>query len=173
MLCRSWPEHNPVFEPPRRGIIRAMRRRSRTRRVLKWVGLVGCVLMLAAWGFSLFWSVSYICAHHGCGLGYGYAVIAISSKARPFNPFTNPEAWEVERATGPLSERLGGLLHWQRFGYLSTVFVPLWMPFVLLALPTAFLWHRDRRPPKGHCQGCGYDLTGNVSGICSECGEAT
>lgn len=23
----------------------------------------------------------------------------------------------------------------------------------------------------GHCYGCGYDLTGNVSGICPECGE--
>ena len=28
-----------------------------------------------------------------------------------------------------------------------------------------------RRPP-GHCQTCGYDLTGNVSGVCPECGEA-
>lgn len=29
------------------------------------------------------------------------------------------------------------------------------------------------RPPKlqpGHCKACGYDLTGNVSGRCSECG---
>jgi len=27
------------------------------------------------------------------------------------------------------------------------------------------------RPPDGHCQSCGYDLTGNVSGVCPECGE--
>ncbi len=26
------------------------------------------------------------------------------------------------------------------------------------------------KPPPGHCEMCGYDLTGNVSGICSECG---
>ncbi len=26
--------------------------------------------------------------------------------------------------------------------------------------------------PAGHCQTCGYNLTGNVSGICPECGEA-
>ena len=42
----------------------------------------------------------------------------------------------------------------------------------MLLIPlTAFLWWRDRRiNPKGHCQKCGYDLTGNVSGRCPECG---
>ena len=48
--------------------------------------------------------------------------------------------------------------------------VPLWIPLMVLAIPTAILWYRDRRPKPGHCQRCGYDLTGNVSGVCSECG---
>ena len=32
-----------------------------------------------------------------------------------------------------------------------------------------------RRPrfPIGQCQSCGYNLTGNVSGVCSECGTPT
>jgi hypothetical protein len=52
------------------------------------------------------------------------------------------------------------------------VLVPFWMPFLLVAIPTAYLWHLDRRRfPRGHCQRCGYDLTGNVSGVCPECGE--
>ena len=31
---------------------------------------------------------------------------------------------------------------------------------------------REGRPlhPLGHCQQCGYNLTGNVSGVCPECG---
>lgn len=29
---------------------------------------------------------------------------------------------------------------------------------------------RRRKPPLGHCQKCGYDLTGNESGTCPECG---
>ena len=29
-----------------------------------------------------------------------------------------------------------------------------------------------RRPPAGGCRACGYDLTGNVSGTCPECGAA-
>jgi len=35
---------------------------------------------------------------------------------------------------------------------------------------TAALWWLDRRIPTGHCQKCGYNLTGNVSGVCPECG---
>ena len=52
--------------------------------------------------------------------------------------------------------------------------LPLWMPFLLCAIPTVLLWWLDRRRiPSGYCQTCGYDLTGNVSGICPECGEKT
>ena len=53
----------------------------------------------------------------------------------------------------------------------SALWIPFWLPFVLLATPTALLWWHDlRRIPPGHCQRCGYDLTGNVSGRCPECG---
>ena len=31
---------------------------------------------------------------------------------------------------------------------------------------------RRRRRKRGECVTCGYSLTGNVSGVCSECGEA-
>lgn len=31
---------------------------------------------------------------------------------------------------------------------------------------------RSRRPRAGDCQKCGYDLTGNISGVCPECGCA-
>ncbi len=48
--------------------------------------------------------------------------------------------------------------------------IPLYVPLFIFVLPTAFLWWRDHRRPKGHCQNCGYDLTGNVSGRCPECG---
>jgi hypothetical protein len=53
----------------------------------------------------------------------------------------------------------------------------LWLPLLLFAAyPTiAFIRgpvRRWRRGRKGHCRKCGYDLTGNVSGVCPECGEA-
>lgn len=62
-----------------------------------------------------------------------------------------------------------------RVGSHWVVTVPLWCPFILFfAYPTiAFIRgpvRRWRRYRKGLCVNCGYNLTGNVSGICPECG---
>ncbi len=32
------------------------------------------------------------------------------------------------------------------------------------------VWPRKHELPPGHCRTCGHNLTGNVSGICPECG---
>lgn len=50
---------------------------------------------------------------------------------------------------------------------------PAWLVILSFAAPTAFLFWRNRRPPSGHCQRCGYDLRGSESGTCSECGHAS
>jgi hypothetical protein len=58
--------------------------------------------------------------------------------------------------------------------------IPLWFPgFVLVLLGGARYWvvawssyRRRRRRRRGVCVTCGYDLTGNVSGVCPECGTA-
>ena len=57
------------------------------------------------------------------------------------------------------------------FGW--NVRLPFWIPFLVVSIPTYILWRRDRRKPEGCCQECGYDLTGNVSGVCPECGSKT
>ena len=54
----------------------------------------------------------------------------------------------------------------------------LWYPIILFSIyPTiAFIrgpLRRHRRRRKGECIGCGYDLTGNESGVCPECGSKT
>jgi uncharacterized membrane-anchored protein len=41
------------------------------------------------------------------------------------------------------------------------------VPIVRLAV----WYHKWRQPQAGHCQNCGYNLTGNVSGVCPECGK--
>jgi hypothetical protein len=49
--------------------------------------------------------------------------------------------------------------------------LPLWLPMSLIAVPTLWSYWRCRvRERRGHCGKCRYDLTGNVSGICPECG---
>ena len=55
--------------------------------------------------------------------------------------------------------------------------IPLWSPLILFSLYPAVAFIRGpcrrhrRRRKKGLCLECGYDLTGNVSGICPECGK--
>lgn len=76
-----------------------------------------------------------------------------------------------------------GLKHvWWRQPGLSTgihelvLIAPLWIPTVLvaaawLALPFASRRRRRRlRRKRGLCVKCGYDLQGNESGVCPECG---
>ncbi len=54
----------------------------------------------------------------------------------------------------------------------------LWVIACLLAAYPAVTFirgplRRRHRRKRGLCAGCGYDLTGNVSGVCPECGCAT
>jgi ABC-type ATPase with predicted acetyltransferase domain len=52
--------------------------------------------------------------------------------------------------------------------------LPLWIPFLFFFILTSYLWLTDRRRyAAGRCAECGYDLTGNTSGVCPECGTQT
>ena len=58
-----------------------------------------------------------------------------------------------------------------------TLIVPLWIVTLLFAAYPAFAFIRGplrrwRRRHRGLCLKCGYNLEGNVSGVCSECGKA-
>jgi hypothetical protein len=59
----------------------------------------------------------------------------------------------------------------------ATIGVVLFVPHAYIAallgtLPVAVLLTRWRRPRRGRCRACSYDLTGNISGVCPECGMA-
>ena len=56
----------------------------------------------------------------------------------------------------------------RHFSYIEAVVVPLIWPAALCGIAAYVVRRRGRLPP-GHCR-CGYDLTGNVSGTCPECG---
>ena len=56
--------------------------------------------------------------------------------------------------------------------------VPLWMVVLLTSvLPAIWLaagvWNKRRKLGPNTCPDCGYDLTGNESGECPECGDAS
>jgi len=48
--------------------------------------------------------------------------------------------------------------------------IPLWMLIVIAAAPLPLLMLERRSNTPGTCR-CGYNLTGNVSGMCPECGQ--
>lgn len=52
------------------------------------------------------------------------------------------------------------------------VTIPLWLPFLLVACPTVIAWRHRSPAAEGQCINCRYDLTGNRSGRCPECGRA-
>src|SRR5262245_13236965 len=59
----------------------------------------------------------------------------------------------------------------------SGVWVPLWGPTLVLAIPTALLWRADlraRKRGKSCCQGCAYDRRSlsTPATPCPECGAA-
>jgi hypothetical protein len=126
-----------------------MRRRSRTRRMLKWAATVVTVLLLVAWLFAIRLSVDVTQGYSIRLTGQGEIQVllwgTLRSEPEPDSHPHQPDCYTF----------------------------PLWLPFVLLAIPTAVLWFVDRRrrTRPGYCQRCGYDLTGNVSGRCPECGE--
>jgi hypothetical protein len=150
-----------------------MKRRTRLRRVAKWAGMIICVLVVGAWVASLRWmlvGVNYR-SFDGAGLRQGGVVLALGKLPR--TDLWHP--WEVgwTATRRPPVAPLG----WWPFTWeeevCDGVFVPLWMLFAALALPTGFLWWRDRRRVRaGHCS-CGYSLSGLAPGApCPECGKA-
>ncbi len=149
---------------------------SRVRRIAKWTVVVVCVVLAVVWAVSTQWHVRFT-----------YRL-------------TDPNRFVVSAAAGALRvARMSGSAiglaqplmdinfydfydkkpDWSDLVWLpeslgtGIVVIPIWIPFAVTAVPTAFLFYRDRRHPRGHCQGCGYDLKGNVSGRCPECGKET
>ena len=62
--------------------------------------------------------------------------------------------------------------HWRFFdSHDIGVLIPCWFVSLVFAILPLLRFSRVLRPtPKGLCSACGYNLTGNISGTCPECG---
>lgn len=69
----------------------------------------------------------------------------------------------------PLLIKVYGQVHGR-----ETAVAIAWLAAITIGILIALLSRRADQPAKwaaeGKCRQCGYDLTGNVSGICPECG---
>jgi hypothetical protein len=117
-------------------------------RAASWVGLLSCI------GTALLWGLSFIQPRAG------------------FNWLRLDEGNEfVFLRNGRLERWINTPWDGKWYGETST---PLWVPaLVFLGIAVAArLAPRFLRKPgfAGLCLACGYDLTGNASGVCPECG---
>lgn len=128
-------------------------------------------MIFVAWFVSRWWWVtfplndSWTFGTVGLGAGaifYDYVEINGYPMGWPFSRDTADQSFWVWKP------RLQGrLLH------PTNLVLPLWIPFVVLALPTSFLFAfgRTTHRREGVCSTCSYDVTGISPGKCPECGD--
>jgi hypothetical protein len=169
--------------------------RSNSRALVLALALM--LLVLGTWLWSLFWYTQWATERGGIALGQSMLVAVVYQGAladrqayvssdAPFRvglrsgPFFDSSRWTTLR--GALDQCGVYLPAWEtrRCGNLgvhvtqTTVIVPMWVPAVLTLLTLAATrLARGRSPAHDCCKRCGYNLTGNVSGRCPECGCAT
>lgn len=143
-----------------------MRGPSRARRWVKWGGLI--MLLPVAVALVISCNTEW---HH---LGENrYLALADGRLYCTLWHDNSPLKMGQLTAISSLIARLETVSRWSPSIVSGVAIVPLWIPFLFVAIPTAFLFWLDRRRiPLGHCQRCRYDLTGNTSGVCPECGTA-
>jgi hypothetical protein len=173
--------------------------RHRARRIAKWTGLVVCVLILAGWAASGWWYIQYYAwgQREYCSLSmrrgaFQYESVIPGTEPGVVQAFVGGRAgmhgWEIDTYY-----EHGSLLPEPRLPHFASakttlklfvagdvvptcvetvLHLPLWTPLLLVGTPTAYSFWRDRRRiPPNHCRKCGYNLTGNESGVCPECGS--
>ncbi len=158
-------------------IMKYAKLRQRLRGTCKWGGVALCVLLCALWLMTGWWT--WIVYRHpadevGMILYVNYGGLALRRTSSPYSPKF------FGQAEGITSDRHGLRWTWNVYGEWDSlndwnVRIPFWVPFLLIALPTGYLFWSDhrRRMRAGCCEKCGYDLTGNTTGRCPECGMMT
>jgi hypothetical protein len=149
-----------------------VRRSGRARRLARWAGLITTVGATALWGVASLSPHTYATQSGSIHLLLGRVLL-------DSNPPLGELGWQafpdyaVDASSFSTRELLG--LSWPRstrsFGK-PVVTVPCWCLLALVALPTLFTWWKPGRFGHGRCASCGYDLTGNRSGTCPECGSS-
>jgi len=133
---------------------------SRLRRVAKWAGVFLCSLILLTWGCTSRSAIIYYTSTHSViGVGAGRVIWGVV--------LTNESpGWQTVNAGGKAVFWVWPPITMTRW----VVVCANWFLFAVIAPIVIILWHRDRRTvPLGHCLHCGYNLTGNESGVCPEC----
>ncbi len=135
----------------------------RKRWLFKWFGVGACSILGVAWILNVFRNAYWAGNRWAFGCGNGL----LGGGRFSYDDAYRPVGWHVWRSDDHFSW-WPELFHDSR---LTFVHMPIWMLLTATTLGTIWLWRSDGRIKTG-CAKCGYDLTGNVSGVCPECGLA-
>jgi hypothetical protein len=156
-----------------------------TRRRLKWTGLAASLCLAAVIVASMWFWPAYFTARNRDDIRRGVLIARGGVLLYSYYDTENPpdpthSIWKYHL---PGTQRRLWLPHWRHIIWLPSIerdfprpypnvrlLIPLWMPLVLVALPTGILIYRDRKPKPGHCRKCRYDLAGLTGNKCPECG---
>ena len=147
---------------------------SGSRRVLRWALTTAAIVTALAGIFSRRIGVDFAVGRlnvevGGCGIFLSY-IVAPEDFFTPHELFVNLYRRPASYSSFAGRPRWGHSPGW----WDVWAIIPMWLVFVVLAIPAIVLWWRDLRArvPAGCCAVCGYCLEGNVSGRCPECGTA-
>ncbi|MFN0133683.1 MAG: hypothetical protein ACKVW3_14290 [Phycisphaerales bacterium] len=142
----------------------------------RWVGLALACVLFVAWGASAWMRVTHWRWGTIFRLDAGVLRLTTTLIDDPAGRLTTeriPPSWQWERRSEPWSLQWlprtsvwsGGAGRWH------VLSLPLWIPLVLVAVPTAWGFVVSRRPKRGQCPKCRYEV-GESGGQCPECGHA-
>jgi hypothetical protein len=136
----------------------------------KWGGAVACVVLLAAWIGSGWWSIWW------CGYGGVFVAAGEGEVSTGWMGFELSAG--VESHSSPVFA--DWRFWWPPIGATADpdwleLRTKLWLLLAIAASATAVAWRLDaqarRRERAGHCPSCDYDCTGVPAGAaCPECG---
>jgi len=165
------------------------------RSVVLCSGLLACLLCLAVWVLSIWVGVKYVDEWFSLGVARSRIHFVCFEGSAP-----DRRAFVLNHVKGGAGWSIGSVFRSSRWRQRESVFdelglswidtlesgplwfggarinqrviaIPIWMPITIAATGTFVLYWTGRgRRPVGHCADCGYNLTGNVSGRCPECG---
>lgn len=151
---------------------------------MKWVRritLVLAIVMLSGWLVSMFvkvwWNgpIQIVLDNRGVSINRTFSLSA-ETRDWEFIPLQNWHSTDIrfqisERPTVSLCLPRNMTIpptNWPGV-LLKRLFIPHWLTNFITWSLFFILLRKRRKYPKGHCQSCGYDLTGNTTGACPEC----
>jgi hypothetical protein len=138
-----------------------LNRRRATHRIVKRWGTVLCAVLVAIGVVSMWVEAGWLMpSGRSVWLWHGN----LSTEMAPPGMVVGSFRWTTEFSWSFLT--IPGL---QVFPGSWTARMPIWSCIAIVAAPTICAWWKPRRRA-GLCGRCRYDLSGNTTGVCPECG---